>query len=123
MVSGSRCSRQPQDQQQWVAVAVGGPKARALAAAKADLSARKYLRCRSSIGHSRTEFAVLRMVPLAREIRHALRGGDHALLRRAHLWHRIAGDFCRGSFGLTIGAGVVAAPLRPTAGDRHRTVL
>jgi pimeloyl-ACP methyl ester carboxylesterase len=51
-----------------------------------------------------------------------VRGGDHALLRRAHLWHRIAGDFCRGSFGLATGAGVAAA-LRPTAGDRHRTVL
>ena len=52
-----------------------------------------------------------------------VRGGEHTLLRRAQLWHRIAGDFCRGSFGMATGAGVAADALRATAGDRHRTVL
>lgn len=52
-----------------------------------------------------------------------VRGGDHALLRRARLWHRIAGDFCRGSFGMPIGAGVAAGVFRQAAGEPRRTVL
>jgi len=52
-----------------------------------------------------------------------VRGGDHALLRRAHLWHRIAENFCRGSFGMPTGAGVAAGAFRQAAGEPHRTVL
>jgi pimeloyl-ACP methyl ester carboxylesterase len=51
-----------------------------------------------------------------------VRGGDHALLRRAPLWHRIAGDLCRGSFGMA-STEVAAGAFRQAAGDRHRRVL
>jgi pimeloyl-ACP methyl ester carboxylesterase len=52
-----------------------------------------------------------------------VRGGDHALLRRAHLWHRIAEDFCRGTFGVPIAAGGSPAAFRQAAGEPSRTVL
>lgn len=52
-----------------------------------------------------------------------VRGGDHAMLRRAQLWHRIAGDFCRGSFGMATGTETVAGASRQAAGDQQRTVL
>ncbi len=51
-----------------------------------------------------------------------VRGGDHALLRRAPLWHRIAADFCRGSFGLD-STGAVTDAFRRAAGNQHRPVL
>lgn len=34
-------------------------------------------------------------------------GGDHAMLRRASLWHRVAADFSRLSLGLPVEAGPV----------------
>jgi len=37
-----------------------------------------------------------------------VRGGDHPMLRRARLWHAIAAEFSRVSFGLS--AETVAAP-------------
>jgi len=52
-----------------------------------------------------------------------VRGGEHAMLRRVQLWHRIAGDFCRESFGMATGAELAAVAFRQAAGDQHRTVL
>jgi pimeloyl-ACP methyl ester carboxylesterase len=52
-----------------------------------------------------------------------VRGGEHAMLRRVHLWHRIAEDFCRESFGMVPGAEVAAGAFRQAFGDPHRTVL
>ena len=52
-----------------------------------------------------------------------VRGGDHAMLRRAQLWHRIAGDFCRGSFGMPVETGAVTAVFPAADGNRPRTVL
>jgi predicted esterase len=46
---------------------------------------------------------------MALEIRH----GDHAMLRRATLWHAIAAEFARLSFGLPAGPGPAAAAIRP----------
>jgi hypothetical protein len=51
-----------------------------------------------------------------------VRGGDHALLRRAPLWHRLAAEFCRGSFGLE-GTGALTDAFRPAARNQHRSVL
>jgi alpha-beta hydrolase superfamily lysophospholipase len=47
-------------------------------------------------------------------------GGEHALLRRALLWHRIAAEFSRRSFGLPIPAGEVAEAFRK---GQQRTVM
>jgi dienelactone hydrolase len=44
-----------------------------------------------------------------------IRGGDHAMLRRAGLWHAIAAEFARLSFGLPAGPGPAAAAVRPAA--------
>jgi|SRR5579872_494682 len=47
-----------------------------------------------------------------------IRGGDHAMLRRASLWHAIAAEFARLSFGLPAGPGPAAAAVRaPAAGQ------
>jgi hypothetical protein len=47
-----------------------------------------------------------------------VRGGDHAMLRRAALWHAIAAEFARLSFGLPAGPGPAAAAVRAAgAGD------
>ena len=51
-----------------------------------------------------------------------VRGGDHALLRRAPLWHRLAADFCRDSFGLE-STGAVTDAFRLADGNQHRPVL
>ena len=51
-----------------------------------------------------------------------VQGGDHALLRRAPLWHRLATDFCRGLFGLQ-STGTVTDAFRRAAGDHDRPVL
>ncbi len=53
----------------------------------------------------------------------AVRGGEHAMLWRAGLWHRLAADFCRGSFGLPVATGAVASAFRAADGNRPRTVL
>jgi len=41
-----------------------------------------------------------------------VRGGDHPMLRRASLWHAIAAEFARLSFGLPGGPGPAAAAVR-----------
>jgi alpha-beta hydrolase superfamily lysophospholipase len=41
-----------------------------------------------------------------------VRGGDHAMLRRANLWHAIAAEFARLSFGLPAGTGPAVAAIR-----------
>ena len=51
-----------------------------------------------------------------------LRGGEHAMLWRAGLWHRVAADFCRGSFGMPVETGAVTA-FQAADGNRSRTVL
>jgi dienelactone hydrolase len=53
------------------------------------------------------------------EIRH----GDHAMLRRAGLWHSIAAEFACRVFGVPGPAGQVAEILRSTATDPHRVLL
>jgi pimeloyl-ACP methyl ester carboxylesterase len=52
-----------------------------------------------------------------------VRGGEHAMLWRAGLWHRLAADFCRGSFGMSAETGAVTAALQTTDGNSPRTVL
>jgi dienelactone hydrolase len=41
--------------------------------------------------------------------------GDHPMLRRAGLWHAIAAEFARVSFGLPAGAGEAAAAMAASA--------
>jgi len=41
-----------------------------------------------------------------------IRGGDHAMLRRANIWHAVAAEFARVSFGLAAGPGPAAAAVR-----------
>jgi predicted esterase len=41
-----------------------------------------------------------------------VRGGDHPMLRRASLWHAVAAEFARLSFGLPAGPGPAAAAVR-----------
>lgn len=43
-----------------------------------------------------------------------IRGGDHPMLRRASLWHAVAAEFARVSFGLPAGPGPAAAAVRAT---------
>ena len=50
-----------------------------------------------------------------------VRGGDHAMLRRARLWHAIAAEFARAALGLPAGDRVLAAAVTVTAAPR--TVL
>jgi pimeloyl-ACP methyl ester carboxylesterase len=40
-----------------------------------------------------------------------IRGGDHPMIRRAPLWHAIAAEFSRVSFGLPAGGGEAAVAL------------
>jgi dienelactone hydrolase len=51
-----------------------------------------------------------------------VRGGEHTMLRRAPLWHRIAADFSRLSLGLPTGAGEATEAFRQTAAGQQRTV-
>jgi alpha-beta hydrolase superfamily lysophospholipase len=51
-----------------------------------------------------------------------VRGGEHTMLHRALLWHRIAADFSRLSLGLPIEAGEVTEVFRETAAGQQRTV-
>ena len=46
-------------------------------------------------------------------------GGEHTMLRRAPLWHRLAVEFSRLSLGLAMGPGDVAAAFRQPAEARH----
>jgi dienelactone hydrolase len=53
-----------------------------------------------------------------------IRGGDHPMLRRASLWHAIAAEFARVSFGLPAGPEPAAAAVRADgAGDADRIML
>lgn len=44
-----------------------------------------------------------------------IRGGDHPMIRRASLWHAIAAEFTRVSFGLPAGGGEAAAAVGAAA--------
>ena len=44
-----------------------------------------------------------------------IRGGDHPMIRRALLWHGIAAQFTRVSFGLPAGGGEAAAAITASA--------
>ena len=58
--------------------------------------------------------------PVAEVATIEVRGGDHAMLRRARLWHRIAAEFTR--LALTppaTGGAVAAAFTRAAAGEPH----
>jgi hypothetical protein len=46
-------------------------------------------------------------------------GGEHTMLRRAPLWHRLAVEFSRLSLGLPMGPGDVAAAFQQSAEARH----
>jgi hypothetical protein len=50
-----------------------------------------------------------------------VRDGDHAMLRRARLWHAIAAEFARAALALPSGDSALAAAVTATAGSR--TVL
>jgi dienelactone hydrolase len=53
-----------------------------------------------------------------------IRGGDHAMLRRANLWHEVAAEFARVSFGLPAGPGPTAAAVRTAkAGEADHITL
>ncbi|HEY1627200.1 MAG TPA: alpha/beta fold hydrolase [Streptosporangiaceae bacterium] len=43
-----------------------------------------------------------------------INGGDHPMLRKARLWHAIAAEFTRLSFGLPAGSGEAASAVRKT---------
>jgi pimeloyl-ACP methyl ester carboxylesterase len=49
-------------------------------------------------------------------------GGDHPMLRRANVWHAIAAEFARVSFGLPAGSGLAADAIRTAANDRSGQV-
>src|SRR6478672_10544425 len=50
-----------------------------------------------------------------------VRGGDHAMLRRARLWHAIAAEFARAALALPSRDSALAAAVTATSGSR--TVL
>lgn len=53
-----------------------------------------------------------------------IRGGDHPMLRRANLWHAVAAEFARVSFGLPAGPGSAAAAVREaSASEAGRITL
>ena len=52
-----------------------------------------------------------------------IRNGEHAMLRRAGLWHSVAAEFVCSVFRLPSGGGQVAEVLRTTATEPHRVVL
>ncbi len=52
-----------------------------------------------------------------------VRGGEHTMLWRAPLWHRLAAEFSRLSLGLpAAGPAEVAAAFRDAGGERHLTL-
>jgi pimeloyl-ACP methyl ester carboxylesterase len=53
------------------------------------------------------------------EVRH----GDHAMLRRAHLWHAVAAEFARVSLGQAAAPGPVSDAFARAAEGLPRTVL
>jgi dienelactone hydrolase len=52
-----------------------------------------------------------------------MRGGDHAMLRRARLWHAIAAEFTRISLRQTAASGPVADAFARAAAGQPRAVL
>ena len=52
-----------------------------------------------------------------------VRDGDHPMLRRARLWHAIAGEFARAALGLPAGDGSLAAAMTAAPGEPLRAVL
>jgi dienelactone hydrolase len=53
-----------------------------------------------------------------------IRGGDHPMVRRVNVWHAVAAEFARVSFGLPAGPGPAAAAVRATgAGEADRITL
>ena len=51
-----------------------------------------------------------------------IHGGEHTMLRRAALWHRIAADFSCLSLGLPARTGEVTAALNDASAGAHRMV-
>lgn len=52
-----------------------------------------------------------------------IRGGDHPMLRRAGLWHAIAAEFARVSFGLPAGRGHAADAIRNRGSHSQVTLI
>lgn len=52
-----------------------------------------------------------------------VRGADHAMLRRARLWHRLAAEFTSLSLALPVRAGQAAGALGDTGTGQQRAVL
>jgi len=52
-----------------------------------------------------------------------IRDGEHAMLRRARLWHSIAAEFTRSALQLPVSPGDMNAVLSRTTEAAHRTVL
>jgi alpha-beta hydrolase superfamily lysophospholipase len=52
-----------------------------------------------------------------------VRNGEHAMLRRARLWHSIAAEFARLALQLPAGRGEVEAVLSRTTSASRRTIL
>jgi len=61
--------------------------------------------------------------PLADVMAIEIRNADHAMLRRAVLWHSIAAEFACRAFGVRGRTGQVAEILRNSASDPHRVML
>jgi len=47
-----------------------------------------------------------------------VRDGDHAMLRRARLWHAVAAEFARAALALPYGDSALAAAVTATSGSR-----
>ena len=52
-----------------------------------------------------------------------VRGGEHTMLWRAPLWHRLAAEFSRLSLGLPAGSGEVTQAYREALAGQDRTVV
>jgi pimeloyl-ACP methyl ester carboxylesterase len=61
--------------------------------------------------------------PIAEVATVEVRGGDHAMLRRARLWHRLAAEFTRFALTQPATAGEVAAAFSRAAAGEPRPVL
>jgi len=51
-----------------------------------------------------------------------VRGGEHTMLWRAPLWHRLAAEFSRLSLGLPANAGEVTRAFQQATAGQHRTL-
>jgi pimeloyl-ACP methyl ester carboxylesterase len=52
-----------------------------------------------------------------------VRGGDHAMLRRPRVWHQLAAEFARESFGLPPGDAAARRAISPVAGPPAPVIL